>query len=115
MTLSCSRKATIRSCASPSSSIFSPAWRSGAASIDLICWRAPFQPTSSSDKPRAAALALSTGLFLAAMIPLKDGERGSTTPAGAVDPGGGGGAAGGEAGPGGPRGLDLLVAGVDWL
>src|SRR5581483_7538037 len=81
MTLSCSRKATIFSWASPSSSIFSPAWRSSAWRTSVISWRAPAQPTWLASRPRSATFSSSSGLFLAAMIPLKDGYRGSTTPA----------------------------------
>ena len=59
--------------ASPSSSIFSPASRSGAAPTDTIFWRAPAQPTWSAPRPRSATVTWSTGLFFAAMIPLNDG------------------------------------------
>src|SRR5213080_2883114 len=81
ITLSCSRKATIFSWASPSSSMISPALRSSAAATLVISWPAPPAPTAPASTPRSATFSASTGLFLAAMIPLNDGYRGSTTPA----------------------------------
>src|SRR5207248_8541421 len=80
-TLSRSRNWMMRSWASPSSSTISPALRSSAGAMSTISWRAPGQPTSSVATPRSATLTSSTGLFLAAMIPLNEGYRGSTTPA----------------------------------
>src|SRR5262249_34984511 len=44
-TFNCSRNTTMRRDASPSTSTFSPAARSGAAATDKIFWRAPAQPT----------------------------------------------------------------------
>ena len=39
--------------------------------------RTPPSPTSSASTPRSASVSVSTGFFLAAMIPLNDGYRGS--------------------------------------
>ena len=64
---------------SPSSSTISPAWRASAWATSTIFWPAPAQPAGVT--PRSAAVTASTGLDLAAMIPLKLGYRGSTTPA----------------------------------
>ena len=44
-----------------------------------MVWPAPPQPTAVT--PRSAAVTVSMGFDLAAMMPLKLGYRGSTTPA----------------------------------
>ena len=51
--------------------MISPASRSGAEATSTISWPAPAQPTGVT--PRSAAVTVSTGFDLAAMIPLKLG------------------------------------------
>ena len=46
---------------------------SSAGVTAVISWRAPAQPTWPASMPRSASVTWSTGLFLAAMIPLKEG------------------------------------------
>src|SRR5690606_15869932 len=73
MIFSSARKSTILPWLSPSSSMIVPAWRSSAAETSMISWRAPAQPTVPASMPRSARVTSSTGLDLAAMIPLNDG------------------------------------------
>ena len=61
--------------------MISPASRSGAGSIETISWRPPAHPTVLVSIPRSARVNSSTGFDFAAMIPLNEGYRGSTTPA----------------------------------
>ena len=65
----------------PSSSIFSPASRAGAARRSSIFWRAPAQPTCDASRPRSAARHLVDRLVLRRHDPLERRVRGSTTPA----------------------------------
>ena len=71
MTLSPSRNSTIFTWASPSSSMTSPASRVGAWVTEVIYCPAASHPVAVT--PRSAAVTVSTGFDLAAMIPLKLG------------------------------------------
>ena len=51
----------------------SPALRASAADTSMTSWRAPAAPTWAASRPRSATVSCSTGLDLAAMIPLNDG------------------------------------------
>ena len=50
-----------------------PAWRGGRAAKLTTSVAAAPRPTSAGSIPASAMLSFSTGFFLAAMIPLKDG------------------------------------------
>ena len=80
-TLSCSRKATIRSCAVALVDHDLAAPRLGLRSTTVISCLAPAAPTARGVEAEVGDGQLSTGLDLAAMIPLNEGYRGSTTPA----------------------------------
>ena len=61
----------MRSAPSPSSTYFSPAARASATTTSVISWRAPAGPVWSAEA-RSATLSTSSGLDLAAMMPLKE-------------------------------------------
>ena len=53
--------------------MISPALRASASATEVISWRAPAWPTDAASMPSSATFSVSSGLFLAAMIPLNDG------------------------------------------
>ena len=61
----------MRSAPSPSSTYFSPAARDSATTTSMISCRAPAGPVWSPSE-RSATLETSSGLDLAAMMPLKE-------------------------------------------
>ncbi|SKT83728.1 Uncharacterised protein [Mycobacteroides abscessus subsp. abscessus] len=62
---------------SPSSVIFSPAVLAALGVEDSTVDPAFATPTSSASTPISARVSTATSFFLAAMMPLKDGKRGS--------------------------------------
>src|SRR5205814_7784410 len=71
------RYPTSRTPPSPESTTLLPPCRGGRLPCSTTTLDAPVRPTSPGAMPRSASVRVSTGFFLAAMMPLNEGYRGS--------------------------------------